>query len=133
MTYIELRKVVDTMEKTNVTYRSAVQYAIENLADAPTEILDKLNALSDSLIKKASAERKPTAKQTANEAYKADIIAFMVHGTKYSVQDIFKGVETWADDATLTPARVSALLTQLKNSGAIIRSEEKRKAFFELA
>lgn len=130
MTYI--RKEVSTMtEKT--TYRSAIQYALDHLTDAPADVLDKLNALSESLAKKASAERKPTAKQNANEAYKADILAYMTPDTLYSVTDIFKGVEAWANDAEMTPARVSALLTQLKRANLIVRVEDKRKAFFKLA
>ena len=51
----------------------------------------------------------------------------------YSVQDVFKGVEAWADDADMTPARVSALLTQLKRADLVVRVEDKRKAYFRLA
>jgi hypothetical protein len=118
---------------TKVTYKSAVQFALENLPDASDEIREKLEALLESLSKKSTAERKPTAKQTANEAYKADILAFMQADTLYSVSDIFKGVEAWAEDETMTPARVSALLTQLKHDDVIVRVEYKRKAFFKLA
>lgn len=119
------------MEK--VTYRSAVQYALENLTNAPADVLEKLSALEASLVAKATAERKPTAKQNANEAYKADILAFMVPDTLYSVTDVFKGVEAWANDAEMTPARCSALLTQLKRSNLVVRVEDKRKAYFKLA
>lgn len=118
-------------EKT--TYRSAVQYALDHLTDAPADVLDKLNALSESLAKKASAERKPTAKQNANANYKNDIIALLADGEARTVTDIFKGVEAWAHDETMTPARVSALLTQLKRDNLIVREEIKRKAYFKLA
>lgn len=119
------------MEK--VTYRSAVAYALAHLPEAPAEVVEKLVALEESLEKKATAERKPTAKQNANEAYKADILAFMEADHLYSVQDVFKGVESWANDADMTPARVSALLTQLKRADLVVRVEDKRKAFFRLA
>ena len=46
-----------------VTYRSAVEYAIANLVDAPAEVNEKLKALAESLAKKANGDRKPTAKQ----------------------------------------------------------------------
>jgi hypothetical protein len=120
-----------TMEK--MTYRTAVAYAIKNLSNAPADVLEKLNALEASLEAKAHAERKPTAKQTANEQYKGAILAFMEADTLYSVSDIFKGVEAWANDETMSPARVSALLTQLKRDDVIVRVEYKRKAFFKLA
>lgn len=119
------------MEKT--TYRSAVAYALSHLVDAPQDVVDKLTSLEASLVAKASAERKPTAKQTANESYKQDIVDFMKPNTFYSVQDVFKGVESWANDADMTPARVSALLTQLKKAGTIVRTEDHHKAFFSLA
>ncbi len=119
------------MEK--MTYRTAVAYAIKNLSNAPADVLEKLNALEASLEAKAHAERKPTAKQTANEQYKGAILAFMEADTLYSVSDIFKGVEAWANDETMSPARVSALLTQLKRDDVIVRVEYKRKAFFKLA
>jgi predicted Rossmann fold nucleotide-binding protein DprA/Smf involved in DNA uptake len=120
-----------TTEKT--TYRSAVEYAIAHLTDAPADVQEKLSALLESLSKKATAERKPTAKQTANETYKQNILDFMERGTLYSVQDVFKGVEAWANDADMTPARVSALLTQLKKAELIVREEDHRKAYFRLA
>lgn len=119
------------MEKT--TYRSAVAYALKNLENAPADVIEKLTALEASLVAKASAERKPTAKQTANEQYKQDILAFMKPNTYYTVTDIFKGVETWANDAEMTSARCSALLTQLKRAELIKRTEDKRKAYFSLA
>lgn len=119
------------MEK--MTYRAAVKFALDNLENAPAEVREKLEALEASLVAKATAERKPTAKQNANEAYKADILAFMQPDHLYSVTDVFKGVEAWADDADMTPARVSALLTQLKRAELVKRVEDKRKAYFTLA
>lgn len=118
---------------TKVTYKSAVQFALENLPGASDEIREKLEALLESLSKKSTAERKPTAKQTANANYKNDILALLADGEGRTVTDVFKGVEAWANDETMTPARVSALLTQLKNDNLIVRYEEKRKAYFRIA
>ena len=121
------------MTNEKVTYRTSVDYAIDHLVDAPADILEKLHALSASLEKKATAERKPTAKQTANEQYKEAIVAFMERDHLYSVQDVFKGVEVWANDPDMTSARCSALLTQLKRAELVERVEDKRKAYFKLA
>lgn len=119
------------MEK--MTYRTAVAYAIKNLSNAPADVLEKLTALEASLEAKAHAERKPTAKQTANANYKNDIVALLADGVLRSVSDVYKDCEAWANDETMTPARVSALLTQLKNAGIVKRVEDKRKAYFTLA
>ena len=119
-----------TTEKT--TYRSAVEYAIANLTNPPAEVIEKLNALSVSLSKKSTAERKPTAKQKENVGFKADILAFMEEGTQYTISELTKNVPSIAT-AGLSANRVSALVTQLKNNGDVVRTEIKGKAYFALA
>lgn len=80
--------------------------------------------------KKATAERKPTPTQTENANFKADILAFLADGNKYTVSDMMKGIPSIAD---LSNQRVSAIVRQLTISGEVIRVEEKRKAYFQLA
>lgn len=82
------------------------------------------------LDKKASAEKKPTAVQVANEGIKAAIVGAMEANTLYTVTDIQKSV---AECGELSNQRVSALLRQLVESGAVVRTEDKRKAYFSLA
>ena len=82
------------------------------------------------LAKKNSAEKKPTAVQVANEGLKSAILDFMVEGQKYTITDLMKSVPELAD---LSNQRVSALVRQLKDSGYVIRTEEKRKAYFHKA
>ena len=84
------------------------------------------------LDKKNSAERKPTPKQVENEGFKADILAWMESGKDYSIADITKGVPS-LDAAGVKSQRVTALMTQLKDSGAVVRTEVKGKAFYRLA
>ena len=79
------------------------------------------------LAKKNSAEKKPTAVQLANENLKAEILNFMEIGKKYTITDLMKSVPCLAD---LSNQRVSALVRQLKDSGSVERTEEKRKAYF---
>ena len=79
------------------------------------------------LAKKNSAEKKPTAQQTANEGIKTAIIEGMESGTAYTITDLIKSVPACAD---LTNQRVSALMRQLVESGAVVRTEDKRKAYF---
>lgn len=84
------------------------------------------------LDKKNSAERKPTAKQTENEGFKTDILAWMEPSVQYTVADIVKGVPSIVASG-ISGNRVTALLTQLREAGKVVRTEDKRKAFYALA
>ncbi len=83
-------------------------------------------------IKKNSAERKPTAKQVENEGFKADILAYMDANVLYSAGDILKGVPSVVASG-MSINRVSALMTQLAESGAVNKTVDKRKNFYSLA
>jgi hypothetical protein len=82
------------------------------------------------LAKKNSADKKPTAQQTANEAIKSAIMEAMEPNHLYTVTELQKSVEACAE---LSNQRVSALLRQLKDEGAVVRTEDKRKAYFSKA
>ena len=84
------------------------------------------------LDKKNSAERKPTANQIANEGFKADILAYMEPNVLYTVAQLSKEVPSLSA-AGASPNRVTALMTQLKDAGQVVRVEDKRKAFYSLA
>ena len=82
------------------------------------------------LSKKNSADKKPTAQQTANEGIKTAILNSMEVGKGYTITEILKSVPDCAD---LTNQRVSALMRQMVDSGAVVRTEDKRKAYFSKA
>ena len=82
------------------------------------------------LAKKNSADKKPTAQQTANEAIKSAIVEAMEANRLYTVTEIQKSVDECAD---LSNQRVSAIVRQLVTSGEVERIEDKRKAYFKLA
>ena len=82
------------------------------------------------LAKKNSAEKKPTAVQVANEGIKQAIIDGMEVGKKYTITDLMKSIDECAE---LSNQRVSALVRQLVNDVVVVRTEEKRKAYFSLA
>lgn len=109
-----------------MTYVKALEIAMESVKDN-AEVYEKLDALKASIAKKNSAERKPTATQKANMAYKDAILAFMEVGKKYTISELMKEVVELAD---LSNQRVSALVRQLKDEGLVERTEEKRKAYF---
>ena len=78
------------------------------------------------LAKKNSAEKKPTAQQTANAEIANAIIEAMEDGVLYSITDLIKTVPACAE---LTNQRVSAIVRQMIGT-SVERVEEKRKAYF---
>ena len=81
------------------------------------------------LAKKNSAEKKPTAQQVANDGIKAAIVAGMAPNRLYTVTEIQKEIPECAE---LSNQRISALLRQMIGN-EIVRTEDKRKAYFSLA
>lgn len=82
------------------------------------------------LARKNSSEKKPTAVQVANEGIKESIIEGMEDNRLYTITELQKNIPACAD---LSNQRVSALVRQLKDEGKIIRTEDKRKAYFSKA
>ena len=129
-------KEVDTM--TNTSNRKPTKrdrfnalLAITAVAE-DAELVEFINHEIELLDKKNTAERKPTAKQVENAGFKADILAWMEPDTKYLSADVAKGVPSIIA-AGISPNRVTAMLTQLVNDGAVIRTEDKRKSYYSLA
>ena len=95
------------------------------------EEIDFINHEIELLENKKAGVRKPTANQVANESFKNTIIEVLTeNGKPMSIGEIQGNSESLA---LLTNQRVSALLTQLVNSGIVVRTEEKRKAYFSMA
>ena len=94
------------------------------------ELLAKIDNELALLAKKNSAEKKPTAQQVQNDGIKSAILSAMESNRYYTVTEIIKEVPECAD---LTNQRVSALLRQMKDEGVIVRTEDKRKAYFSKA
>ena len=84
------------------------------------------------LAKKNSAEKKPTAQQSANAVVAEDILAHMTAQPNrlFTITELIKEVPTCAE---LTNQRVNAIVRGLKDEGKVERVEEKRKAFFRIA
>ena len=76
---------------------------------------------------KKNATRGQTATQKANEEIKTKILETMEKGVSYTVTEIMKLVGLESNQKT------SALVRQLKDEGAVVRSEVKGKAYFTLA
>lgn len=81
------------------------------------------------LDRKNSAERKPTAKQVANEGIKSAIAEWMTEGVTYTAADVTK---TCPACEGLSVNKVSALLSQMGKDGLLTVTEEKRKHFYSI-
>ena len=102
---------------------------IDEVANNP-ELVNFIEHELELLAKKNSAEKKPTAQQTANDGIKTAILNGMELNTLYTITDLIKNIPALAD---LTNQRVSALVRQLISDGQVERVEEKRKAYFRLS
>lgn len=83
----------------------------------------------DLLAKKNSGERKPTANQKVNEDIKSAIVEGL-SGNTWTIGEICKNVEACNE---LSSQKVSALVRQLVMSGTVVRTVDKRKAYFSVA
>lgn len=95
--------------------------ALVAFVDHEVELLDKRNA----------APKAPTAKQIENEGYK-DMIMTQLGDSKMTVSEIVDTIFGGAG-IEITGQRVSALVTALVNDGKLVRTVEKRKAYFSMA
>ena len=125
-----------TTTTTTTKMTKAQKFAI--IADLPevksNEMLSEFIAHEIELLtKKNSGEKKPTEKQTANEAIKGNVLALMESDPNrlFTITELCKEVADLPED--MTPNRMSALVRQLKIDGSVERIEEKRKAYFRLA
>ena len=81
-------------------------------------------------LDRKTANRKPTKTQEANEAIKAEILEVMADGVARTVTEIMSAVPSLADASN---QKAASLVRQLKDSGALVREEIKRKAYFKVA
>ncbi len=102
--------------------------AVKNDADLVAFIEHEIELLD----KKNTAERKPTPKQVENAGFKSEILAYMKQGTLYTSADLTKSVPALVE-AGISANRVTAMLTQLVNDGAVVKTVDKRKSYYSLA
>ena len=119
-----------TTKMTKATAWGIVKGIVENSNHPQSaELIAKIDNELALLAKKNSAEKKPTAQQTANVGIMTAIVEGMEPNRLYTVTEIIKSIPECAD---LTNQRVSALLRQLVDGGKVKRTEDKRKAYFSL-
>ena len=119
-----------TTKMTKATAWGIVKGIVEKSNHPQTaELVAKIDNELELLSKKNSADKKPTAQQTANEGIKTAIVEGMEPNRLYTITEIIKEIPECAD---MTNQRVSALVRQLVDAGRVKRTEDKRKAYFSL-
>lgn len=127
-----------------VTKKVALEVAINAIANAAIkeyhyagseetfsaeEVTAKLMGMMEQLEAKSNAPKKPTKAQEENEVIKAHILELLEDGASMTISEMMDASETLGN---MSNQRVAALVTQLKNAELVVRTIEKRKAYFSL-
>ena len=123
----------NTSNSTKVTKRERFSQLMEIVKASNVENSAELVAFIEHevelLTKKNSRSGKPTKTQVENETIKAQIISALERvGKPMTVTQLLAESEF----AGLSNQKVSALLTQLRKSGEVVRTIEKKVAFYSL-
>ena len=95
------------------------------------EAIEKLTAMAVQLDKKASAPKKPTAKQTENEKLMEDIaLALADADAPMTISDM---IAKFSCCEGMSNQKVATIVRKMVDNGAVVREEIKRKAYFSLA
>lgn len=116
-----------------ITKKDAIVYAMQYLpADAPAEIVDKLNGMLEQLAKKNASPKKLTANQEQNLVLRDAVVLFMetYPSELFTCSDLAKRVPELDG---CSPQKVSALMSALVKVEKVKRIQDKRKTFFQIA
>ena len=124
----------NTSNSTKVTKRERFAQLMEIVKASEVENSAELVAFIEHevelLTKKNSRSGKPTKTQVENETIKAQIISVLERvGKPMTVTQLLAENEF----AGLSNQKISALLTQLRKTGEVVRTIEKKVAFYSLA
>lgn len=114
------------MEK--ITRVVALETAIKAL-DGNDEVVEVLEKIKASITKK-SGSAKPTKVQLANEVTKSAILDFLATVEKATIKDITLNADGCAE---LSSQKVTALVSALVKDNKVVRTMEKKVAYFALA
>ena len=117
----------NTQNTVKVTKRERFEQ-IKALVGDNAELVAFIDHEIELLAKKNSRSGKPTARQVENEKIKTSILTVLECGKPMTVTQIM----TELNDSSLSNQRVSALLTQLKDSGEVVRTVEKKVAYYSI-
>ena len=102
------------------------------LAAGNAELITFIDHEVELLNKKNSAERKPTINQMDNVKIKK-IIADNIGDKSYTITEMIKALLSGTEWAEITCSRLTAVCTQMVESGVLKRDVVKRKAYYRKA
>lgn len=116
------------------TKRDSFISIIEVLKGAERTDLVEVMEHEIELLDKKKASGKMTKTQVANEDIKALIVEELARLAKpVSITELISESAEVAEKCGNSNQKVSALMTQLKNAGAVVRTTEGKKALFSVA
>lgn len=119
----EIRISIESTGENNINPKNRIQASANDVIAFCEHEIELLN-------KKGTGSNKPTKVQLENETYKQAILdTFAALNRPVTISELTAECEAIA---SLTNQRVSALITQLKNAGLVVRTEIKKKAYFAL-
>jgi Holliday junction resolvasome RuvABC DNA-binding subunit len=123
---VALSTAIEVLSKSAETF--TLTAGEETLTYSAEEVVTKLTAMVEQLDKKASAPKKPTAKQVqavgeAEEVYEA----LKALGKAVTVSELMEAVPELRKHSN---QKVASLLRSMLD-GKVVRTEEKRKAYFQ--
>ena len=117
-----------------ITKRDSFISIIEVLKGAERTDLVEVMEHEIELLDKKKASGKMTKTQVANEDIKALIVEELTRLAKpVSITELISESAEIAEKCSNSNQKVSALMTQLKNAGAVVRTTEGKKALFSVA
>lgn len=121
---------MNTTEKLTKKQKFEMLMDIDAIKNSP--ILSEFVAHELELLvkKNASKSNKTTAKQEQNSAIGEQVVDFMLSDTLYTMSELLKKVPGLPEDMSLP--RLTRIVTDMVNDGRIVRTVDKRKAYFSL-
>ena len=113
---------------TKMTYVQAIDYVLGMVDNV--EVAEKLEALKGQLAKRGTGKRGMTTTQKANVGIKDTILDVLAEQENpVTVTELLKDERLEG----FTNQKISALLRQLKDEDKVVKTMEKKKAYFEVA
>lgn len=126
---VALSTAIEVLSKSAETF--TLTAGEETLTYSAAEVVAKLNTMVEQLDKKASAPKKPTAKQVAALGEAEEVYeALKGVGKAVTVSELMEAVPALVEKYK-SNQKVSALLRKLIEAGKVVKSDEKRKSYFQ--
>ena len=126
---VALSTAIEVLSKSAETF--TLTAGEETLSYSAEEVVAKLTTMVEQLDKKASAPKKPTAKQVAALGEAEEVYeALKGVGKAVTVSELMEAVPALVEKYK-SNQKVSALLRKLIEAGKVVKSDEKRKSYFQ--